>query len=576
MPSSLRQLEESDGDRFCVPEMSKPFTVETDASDYALGGVLMQDGHPVAFESRKLKDVERRYSMHEKELLVVVHCLRLWRHYLLGSPFVVKTDNTTVSHFMTQPKLTNALSRRADLAILGLVAAFSSRAVATSVRDRAHELLSGDLAGQGLVHLIEQGKARQFWLEAGLLMLKPFVGDLGSIIVVVERLSKYATFIAAPKHVTAEGTAHLFFKHVVKYWGLPKDVVSDRNSRFTGIFWTELFKLLGSKLSMSSSYHPQSDSQTERFNSIWKNTFDTLCALKKYSADKEDDTHNQPSRPQLELTKTKEKLAEAILNHRVTSTAKCNHKEYLVKWKGCSSEENTWERVTNLKVFLPLVEAYHASQALRMSPSQLINEIHILNPCTIYFFPTTPCYNLLLLFLFLSARYASVGGYSVVLLSGKVVVYCGLLATRCPFLRIAEGPVRQWLRLVEEFVVGRGDCCSMSSHGALSVVSKTAGGRAIAIMVRLYLILSELVSGADVIATLSGSRGDDCMNGEEVLGLSLAAAHTLITMMSDNGKANERISAVRALTRTGLACGPEKKRTPAPASVTSTSDAVVA
>ncbi|KAL0416333.1 UNVERIFIED_CONTAM: Transposon Ty3-I Gag-Pol polyprotein [Sesamum latifolium] len=96
----------------------------------------------------------------------------------------------------------------------------------------------------------------------------PKVGDLGSIIVVVDRLSKYATFIAAPKHVTAEGTAHLFFKHIVKYWGLPKDIISDWDSRFTDVFWAELFKILGSKLSMSSSYHPQSDGQTERFNSM--------------------------------------------------------------------------------------------------------------------------------------------------------------------------------------------------------------------------------------------------------------------------------------------------------------------
>ncbi|KAL0287106.1 UNVERIFIED_CONTAM: Transposon Ty3-I Gag-Pol polyprotein [Sesamum angustifolium] len=96
----------------------------------------------------------------------------------------------------------------------------------------------------------------------------PKVGDLGSIIVVVDRLSKYATFIAAPKHFTAERTTHLFFKHVVKYWGLPKDIVSDRDSRFTGVFWTELLRLLESTLSMTSSYHPQSDGQTERFNSM--------------------------------------------------------------------------------------------------------------------------------------------------------------------------------------------------------------------------------------------------------------------------------------------------------------------
>ncbi|KAL2247154.1 UNVERIFIED_CONTAM: hypothetical protein Sindi_2567700 [Sesamum indicum] len=88
-----------------------------------------------------------------------------------------------------------------------------------------------------------------------------------------------------------------------------------------------------------------------------------VSQLKKYSVDKEDDTRNKPSRLQLELTKTKEKVAEAILNHRVMSTAKRNHTKYLVKWRGCSSKENTWERVTNLKAFLSLVEGYHASLA---------------------------------------------------------------------------------------------------------------------------------------------------------------------------------------------------------------------
>ncbi|KAK4397793.1 hypothetical protein Sango_1254800 [Sesamum angolense] len=96
-----------------------------------------------------------------------------------------------------------------------------------------------------------------------------------------------------------------------------------------------------------------------------------VSQLKKYSADKEDDVRNQPNRPQLELTKTKEKVAEVILNHRVTSMTKRNHNEYLVKWKGCNSKDNTWERVTNFKAFLSLVETSHASHAPRTSPSQV-------------------------------------------------------------------------------------------------------------------------------------------------------------------------------------------------------------
>ena len=94
------------------------------------------------------------------------------------------------------------------------------------------------------------------------------MGENGTILCIIDRFSKYATFVPAPKYVSAEGTAQLFFKYVVKYWGMPKSIISDRDTRFTGSFWTELFKLLGSRLDMSSSYHPETDGQTERFNSM--------------------------------------------------------------------------------------------------------------------------------------------------------------------------------------------------------------------------------------------------------------------------------------------------------------------
>ena len=58
-----------------LPDLDLPFEVQIDASDRALGGVLVQEGHLVAFESRKLNNAEQRYSTHEKEMTVVVHCL---------------------------------------------------------------------------------------------------------------------------------------------------------------------------------------------------------------------------------------------------------------------------------------------------------------------------------------------------------------------------------------------------------------------------------------------------------------------------------------------------------------------
>ena len=104
------QLAEDNHDEGTCPRPTKhqkPFEVQTYASDFALGGVLLQKGHPVAFESRKVSEVERRYTTEKKELLAVIHCLWVWRHYLLGSKFVVKTYNATVSHFLTQLKLTS-------------------------------------------------------------------------------------------------------------------------------------------------------------------------------------------------------------------------------------------------------------------------------------------------------------------------------------------------------------------------------------------------------------------------------------------------------------------------------------
>ena len=94
-----------------LPDMELSFEVHTDASDRALGGVLVQEGHPVAFESRKLNAAEERYSAHEKEMTAVIHCLETWKHYLMGTRFVVVTDNVANTFFTTQKKLTAKQAR---------------------------------------------------------------------------------------------------------------------------------------------------------------------------------------------------------------------------------------------------------------------------------------------------------------------------------------------------------------------------------------------------------------------------------------------------------------------------------
>src|SRR3954464_7507020 len=83
---------------------TKSFEVTTDASDFAVGAVLSQDGKPVTFESRQMSPAEKNYAIHEKELLAIVHALKVWRHYLEGQEFTVVTDHQSLRSPQPQDK----------------------------------------------------------------------------------------------------------------------------------------------------------------------------------------------------------------------------------------------------------------------------------------------------------------------------------------------------------------------------------------------------------------------------------------------------------------------------------------
>lgn len=86
------------------------------------------------------------------------------------------------------------------------------------------------------------------------------------IMVVVDRLTKYAHFVAVKHPYKAIDIAQLFLDNIVKIHGFPQTIVSDRDTIFMSSFWKHLFKLYRDKLNRSTSYHPQSDGQTERVN----------------------------------------------------------------------------------------------------------------------------------------------------------------------------------------------------------------------------------------------------------------------------------------------------------------------
>ncbi|KAA0057212.1 reverse transcriptase [Cucumis melo var. makuwa] len=141
------------------------------------------------------RKVSRRYTVSEKEMLAVVQ-----RQYLLGSSFVVKTDNSATCHFFTQPKLTSkqarwqeflaeidfefehkkgssnhaadVLSRKQEHAAICLLAHLQASEIDGSVRDTLREFLQKDHAPQTVMNLAKAGKTRQFWVEENLLVIK--------------------------------------------------------------------------------------------------------------------------------------------------------------------------------------------------------------------------------------------------------------------------------------------------------------------------------------------------------------------------------------------------------------------
>ncbi len=85
-----------------------------------------------------------------------------------------------------------------------------------------------------------------------------------TILVVVDRFSKWCKLIPLRGLPTALETAETLFQHVFRNFGLPEDIVSDRGSQFTSRVWRAFFRLLGVSVSLSSGYHPQTNGQTER------------------------------------------------------------------------------------------------------------------------------------------------------------------------------------------------------------------------------------------------------------------------------------------------------------------------
>ena len=91
-----------------------------------------------------------------------------------------------------------------------------------------------------------------------------------SILVVVDKLTKYIYLISCCEEFTTKQTTYIVLDRVIRHYGIPENITSDRDKIFKSNFWKTLIVEIGTKIKLSIVYHPQTDRQTERINQTLK------------------------------------------------------------------------------------------------------------------------------------------------------------------------------------------------------------------------------------------------------------------------------------------------------------------
>ncbi|CAI7805412.1 unnamed protein product [Closterium sp. NIES-54] len=255
-----------------LPDPDRDYVVEADASDRAVGAVLMQHHEhslrPITYLSKKL-------LQWEKDLAVRKGSGKIW------VPNYAPLRQILLEEFHDVPYAGHFGSNKT---LAGIAKYYYWPRMAADVQqfvtscDTCQRMKSSKQKKTGLLQPLPVPE--QPWQVVSL----DFITGLpstsrghDSILVVIDNFSKMGHFIPTNATATAETTARLFFDRIITIHGIPATLISERDPKFTSKFWKELMGLLGTKLAMSSTYHPQTDGQTERLNQVVEQLLRTAC-----------------------------------------------------------------------------------------------------------------------------------------------------------------------------------------------------------------------------------------------------------------------------------------------------------
>ncbi|GJX70780.1 putative reverse transcriptase domain-containing protein [Tanacetum coccineum] len=249
-----------------LPDGSKDFMVYCDASGIGLGCVLIQRGKVITYASRQLKIHEKNYTTHDLELGAVVFALNIGRHYMYVTTSVIYTNHKSLQHIFSQKELNMRQRRWIEL--------FSDydceiryhpgkANVVVDALSRKERVKPKRVLQKGLDKMIEQIKYwTLYYLDRIWVPLKGKVSiivGIDTICVIVTDLTKSAHFLPMREDYKMERLARLYLNEIVARHGVPILIISDRDSRFTSRFWQSMQEALGTRLDMSTAYHPQTD-----------------------------------------------------------------------------------------------------------------------------------------------------------------------------------------------------------------------------------------------------------------------------------------------------------------------------